>query len=168
MKDILLPALSMGAIGLVLGAVLAFASKIFAVEKDERAEEIASVLPGANCGSCGFAGCSAYAAAVSGETAKINCCTPGGQDVADKIATIMGVSAEAVEEKCAVVMCSGTDDNAATKFNYSGEMDCEAVSRLQGNGQKACSYACLGLGSCVKKCSKNAISIENGIAVIDK
>ena len=58
MSEILFPAIMMGCIGLVLGALLAVASKIFAVKVDERAQEIASVLPGANCGSCGFAGCS--------------------------------------------------------------------------------------------------------------
>ena len=72
MTDILFPALAMGAVGLFLGILLAVASKIFAVQKDERAEAIAEVLPGANCGSCGYAGCSAYAAAISSNGAKIN------------------------------------------------------------------------------------------------
>ena len=168
MNSILIPALVMGVIGLVLGAILALASKIFAVETDEKAQAITEVLPGANCGSCGFAGCSAYAASVSSGNAKVNCCSPGGQAVADKIAGIMGVSAEAVEEKTAVVMCSGTEEAAKDKYTYFGETDCVALSRLQGSGSKACSYGCLGLGSCVKVCSKNAISIVNGIAVVDE
>ena len=86
MNEILFPALALGAVGLVLGALLAVASKVFAVEKDEKAEAITEVLPGANCGSCGFAGCSAYADAISKGSAKINCCSPGGQAVSDKIA----------------------------------------------------------------------------------
>ena len=116
MKDIIFPALAMGVLGLVLGALLAVASKIFAVEKDERAEAITEVLPGANCGSCGFAGCSAYATAVSEGKAKINACCPGGQKVADEIASIMGVASEAVELKKAVVLCNGTEDVAADKY----------------------------------------------------
>ncbi|MBE7054869.1 MAG: RnfABCDGE type electron transport complex subunit B [Ruminococcaceae bacterium] len=167
MKEILLPALAMGGVGLVLGILLAVASKIFAVEKDERAEEIAQILPGANCGSCGFAGCSAYASAISAGTAKINECSPGGQNAADRIAEIMGVSGEAVEEKRAAVLCKGTIENAAEKYEYIGVQDCVAASRLQGGGAKACSYGCLGYGSCIKVCSNNAIKIENGIAVID-
>ena len=168
MKEILFPAIAMGAVGLVLGALLAVASKIFAVEKDERAESICEVLPGANCGSCGYAGCSAYADAISKGEAKVNCCSPGGQNVANSIAGIMGVSAGTVEEKVALVCCSGTKDVATDKYDYAGADDCIAVSKLQGSGDKACAYGCLGYGSCVKVCSKNAITIENGVAVIDR
>ncbi|MBQ3022556.1 MAG: RnfABCDGE type electron transport complex subunit B [Clostridia bacterium] len=167
MKDIIYPVLSMGALGLVLGALLAIASKIFAVEKDERAEAITEVLPGANCGSCGFAGCSAYASAISKDGARINACSPGGQRVADAIAEIMGVQSAAVEEKVAVIRCNGTKDVANDKFSYTGIEDCGAISTLQGAGQKACDYGCLGFGSCVKVCCRGAISIVDGIAVID-
>lgn len=167
MKDIIYPVLSMGALGLVLGALLAVASKIFAVDKDERAEAITEVLPGANCGSCGFAGCSAYASAISKDGAKINACSPGGQKVADAIAEIMGVQSETVEEKIAVVRCQGTKDVATEKFDYIGIEDCGAIASLQGAGQKSCDYGCLGFGSCVKSCCRGAITIENGIAVID-
>ena len=167
MNDILFPALAMGAIGLILGALLATASKIFAVEKDERAEAIAQVLPGANCGSCGFAGCGAYAEAISKNGAKINCCSPGGQNVSDSIAEIMGVKAEAVEKKVAFVRCAGNEEVAPSKYEYEGEKDCISVSRLQGGGLKACAQGCVGYGSCVKVCSKNAIRIENSVAVID-
>ena len=167
MKDIIYPMLSMGALGLVLGALLAIASKIFAVEKDEVAEAITEVLPGANCGSCGFAGCSAYANAISKDGAKINACSPGGQNVADAIAGILGVESAQVEEKIAVVRCSGTHDVAKDKFEYTGIKDCGAVASLQGAGQKSCDYGCLGFGSCVKVCCRGAISIVDGIAVID-
>lgn len=167
MTDIIYPVLSMGALGLVLGALLAVASKIFAVEKDERAEAITEVLPGANCGSCGFAGCSAYAGAISKDGARINACSPGGQKVADAIAEIMGVQSATVEEKIAVVRCQGTKDVATDKFDYTGIKDCGAIVTLQGAGQKSCDYGCLGFGSCVKVCCRGAISIVDGIAVID-
>lgn len=167
MNEIIIPALTMGAIGLALGAILAAASKIFAVETDERAEQITSVLPGANCGSCGFAGCGAYAAAISGGTAKINCCVPGGQTAADKIAEIMGVSAEAVEPMNAVVMCSGTEQAAPDKYIYIGEQSCEAAARLQGGGAKACTYGCLGFGTCASVCKYGAITVTDGVASVN-
>lgn len=167
MKDIIFPALAMGALGLVLGAMLAIASKIFAVQKDERAEAITAVLPGANCGSCGYAGCSAYASAISGGSARINACNPGGQSVSDAIAEIMGVASEAVEEKCAVVVCHGTEAAAIDKYEYEGIPDCVAAAGLPGGGLKACTYGCLGYGACVKVCQNDAITIENGIAVVD-
>ena len=168
MKDILFPAIAMGGVGLVLGLLLAVASKIFAVEKDERAEEITGVLPGANCGSCGYAGCGAYAKAVSDGSAKINCCSPGGQKVSDAIAEIMGVASEEVVEKVAFICCAGEEDVATDKYEYSGVLDCVAASRLQGAGHKACAYGCLGYGSCAKVCSRNAITIKDGIAVVDR
>ena len=168
MNTILIPALAMGAVGIVLGALLAWASKIFSVQVDENAEKISAILPGANCGSCGFAGCSGYASAISSGKAKTNLCNPGGQAVADKIAEIMGISAEAVEPVCAMVMCSGINDASPKKYEYFGPSDCEVVSRLQGGGNKSCSYGCLGFGTCIKKCRYGAISIEDGIAVIDK
>lgn len=167
MNEILFPALAMGSVGLVLGLLLAVASKIFAVKVDEKAVAISEILPGANCGSCGYAGCSAYAQAISSGNAKPNCCSPGGQAVADKIAAIMGVEAEGVEEKCAVVCCNGKYDVAAQKYEYTGESDCVCASKVQGGGAKACTYGCLGLGTCAKVCSHGAISIVDGIAHID-
>ena len=167
MNEILFPALAMGGVGLVLGLLLAVASKIFAVEVDEKAVAITEVLPGANCGSCGFAGCSAYAAAIASGNAKPNCCSPGGQAVADKIADILGVAAEAVEEKCAVVCCDGKDEVATQKYEYFGETDCVCASKVQGGGAKDCTYGCLGLGTCAKVCSHGAISIVDGIAQVD-
>ena len=168
MKEILIPAIALGGVGLVLGALLALASKIFAVEADERKEAIEAELPSANCGGCGYAGCSEYAKAISEGSAKINCCSPGGQKVSDMIAKIMGVEAQAVEEKCACVLCSGTLETAFDKYEYSGEHDCIAASRMQGGGQKACDYGCLGFGTCAQKCQYGAITIQNGIAVIDE
>ncbi len=167
MNEILFPALAMGGVGLVLALLLAVASKIFAVEVDERAVAITEVLPGANCGACGFAGCGAYADAVSSGNAKPNLCSPGGQAVTDKIAGIIGVKAEAVEEKCAVVCCDGKDEVATQKYEYTGEADCVCASKVQGGGAKDCTYGCLGLGTCAKKCGNGAISIVDGIAQID-
>lgn len=168
MNEIIIPALSIGAIGLVLGALLALASKIFYVEVNEKAVEISEILPGANCGACGFAGCSAYAQAVAEGKAKPNCCCPGGQATADSIAQIMGMQSEKVEEKKAVILCSGEDGIANNKYNYVGEMDCIIASKLQGGGAKDCTYGCLGYGSCIKVCRNNAISLINGIASVDE
>ena len=65
MNEILLPILLVAGIGLVLGLGLAIASKVMAVPVDEKEEKITEVLPGANCGACGFSGCAGYAAALS-------------------------------------------------------------------------------------------------------
>ena len=167
MTTVLYAVIVLGVLAVIFGAVLAFAAKKFHVDVDPRAEQIEEILPGANCGGCGFAGCKAYAAAVCGG-ARTNACVPGGSDAAAKIAAIMGVEAEATERCVALVKCSGTIGHTARKLVYSGIEDCTAAMRLGGgSGANSCPYGCLGYGSCVKACPFGAIRIENGIAHVD-
>ncbi len=166
MDIILLPVLAIGGMGLVFGALLAIAAKIFAVEKDERIPQIEKCLPGANCGGCGFAGCSAAAEAIVEGKAPVNCCPVGGSEVAQKIAEIMGVKPEKIERMTAFVMCSG-GDMAKNKYENNQNIDCHTANRLSG-GMKMCSFGCLGFGSCVKKCKFGAISVKDGVAVVDR
>lgn len=167
MTAILVPALAIGAVGLVLGVLLAVAARAFHVEVDERIEKITGCLSGANCGGCGYAGCSAYAGAIVNDGAPIDKCTAGGQAAVDAIAAIMGVEATEVEPVRAVVMCSGTHQVAPDSYDYYGITDCLAASKLQGGGHKNCSYGCLGYGKCIDACSEGGISIVDGIATID-
>lgn len=155
-----------GGVGLLFGLLLAIAAHIFAVEKDERAEKILEVLPGANCGSCGYAGCGAYSEAVAKGDAPVNACSVGKSAVAEQIASIMGVEAGEVVECVARVMCGGDRASAVYKFEYSGVEDCIAAARFAG-GAKRCESGCLGLGHCVSVCPFNAISIKDGVAVVD-
>ena len=165
--DILLPIIAIGGMGLIFGALLSVAAKIFAVEKDERIPQIVDVLPGANCGGCGFAGCSAYAEAVCKGEAGVSGCPVGGHDVAEKIAAIMGVVAQKEEKMVSFVACSGNCEVAPNKFLNNEAIDCHTANRLSG-GIKGCNFGCLGFGSCVSKCQFGAISIQNGIAVVDR
>ncbi len=164
---ILYPVLIVGTIGLIFGCLLAFASIVFKVMIDEREEKIAAELPGANCGACGYAGCAAYAQAVAQKIAPVNACVVGKDTVAEKIADIMGVKAEKVEPKYAKVMCMGTCDVSMNKYEYRGVSDCVAAAKLAG-GAKTCPSGCLGLGSCVSVCKFDAISVVDGVAVIDE
>lgn len=156
-----------GGIGLAFGLLLAFAAHIFAVKKDERAEKILSVLPGANCGSCGYAGCGAFADAVVNDGAPVNGCTVGKKTVADKIAEIMGVEAGEVKEYTARVMCGGDCGSVVYKFEYKGISDCVAADKF-AHGAKKCESGCLGLGHCASVCPFGAISVKNGVAVVDE
>ena len=164
--EILLPVFAIGGLGLVFGIILSVAAKIFAVEKDERIPLVAECLPGANCGGCGYAGCTAAAEAIVKGEAKVNCCPVGGDAVAAKIAEIMGVSADKTEKMVAFVMCSGRPDVAKNKYDINEKMDCHTANRLSG-GMKECAFGCLGFGSCVEKCMFDAISIKDGIAVVN-
>jgi electron transport complex protein RnfB len=165
--DILAAVAVVGGVGLLFGIVLAVAAHIFAVQKDERAEKILEVLPGANCGSCGYAGCSAYADAVAKGEAEVNACTVGKGAVASQIADIMGTEAGEVEECIARVMCGGDCASALYKFEYDGIEDCVAAAKFAG-GAKKCQSGCLGLGHCANICPFNAIKIEDGVAVVDE
>ena len=155
-----------GGTGLIFGLLLAFASHVFAVKVDERVDKIISVLPGANCGSCGYAGCAAFADSVVKDEAPVNGCTVGKAPVAAKIAEIMGTEAGEVEEVVARVMCGGDCASALLKYSYEGIEDCVAASRFAG-GLKQCRSGCLGLGHCVHECKFGAIEIVDGVAVID-
>lgn len=153
--------------GAVFGMILAFAAKVFAVEKDPREEAIGGCLPGANCGGCGYAGCGGYAAAVVKGEAPVNKCAAGGESVAAQIAEIMGVAAGATVKHIAAVHCSGCGVNY-TKYNYQGVHDCLAASRLPGGGPLGCDFGCLGMGTCEKVCPFDAIHVKNGVAVVDE
>lgn len=163
---ILLPVLIFIGLGLLMGALLALASKLFAVKKDEKAEAIKECLPGANCGGCGYSGCDAYAAAVSSGDAPVNKCSVGGAEAASKIAQIMGVDAGAQVRMRAQVMCSGTGEYAKKKYIYEGIDDCVAASKI-GGGDKMCKNGCIGLGTCVRACPFDAIVVEDGVAAVD-
>ncbi len=167
MNQIISAILIVGGTGLLFGLILAFASFIFKVDEDERIEKITNVLPGANCGGCGFAGCSAYASAIVEGKAPLNSCSVGKEAVSQKIAEIMGASVEDAEPLVAHVMCGGTCDSANTKYEYSGINDCAAAAKL-GGGQKSCPNGCLGFGSCAAVCPFGAIEIKDGIAHIIK
>ena len=167
MNPIVIAVIIISVIGLVLGIILAIASIVMAVPVDEKAAEIEEVLPGANCGACGFSGCAGYAGALSkGETTECNRCAPGGAEVAAKVADIMGLAAGDTKPMTAVVQCHGTPENCDTKLNYHGDMSCKTAAQLFG-GPKVCSFGCIGLGDCMKACPYDAIKMINGVAKVN-
>lgn len=165
---IIIAAVIVGGTGLFIGVFLGVAGKKFAVEVDEREEAIAGVLPGNNCGGCGYAGCSGLAAAIVKGEAEIGACPVGGAPVAAKIGAIMGVEAGEQVREVAFVKCAGNCDVAKQEYDYDGLHDCTFVNMMQDGGPKSCNYGCLGEGSCVKACPFDAIHIVNGVAVVDR
>lgn len=163
---VLTPILIVGIIGLLAGVILAVASIIMAVPKDETAEALEEILPGANCGACGFSGCSGYAAAMAKGEAKPGLCSPGGAETAQKCAELLGSGAVEVERKTALVRCLGSYDNTTDKMLYDGIESCAASTFLAG-GVSSCRYGCLGMGDCVRACEYGAIEVCNGIAKIN-
>lgn len=163
--NILYALAALGGLGFLFGAILAVSAKAFHVKRDARVEEIMKILPCANCGMCGFTGCDAYATAVTKGDAPVSGCSVGGENVAEKVAEVMGTETGEVEEKKrAVAACCGS---SKPKFNYVGTKDCLTLSKL-GEGVGACQYACLGMGSCMQRCPFGAISMVDNVALVDE
>lgn len=166
MFDILMPGFILGGFALISATGLFVASKKFYVYEDPRIEEVTEMLPGANCGGCGFAGCAAYAEnAVNEMSLDVPCPVASVEEMAT-IADFLGLEAAAGQKMVASLMCNGTHDHSKLQMEYSGIEDCWAAM-LVTDTTKACSFSCLGLDSCVRACAFDAMHIEKGIVVID-
>ena len=165
---IIIAAAVVGILGILIGIFLGIASEKFKVEVDEKEILVRNELPGNNCGGCGYAGCDALAKAIAAGQAEVGACPGGGASTAEKIGAIMGVAGGTAEKKVAFVKCKGTCDKTKVQYNYYGVDDCKKVSVVPGAGEKACTYGCMGYGSCVKACAFDAIHVVDGVAVVDK
>lgn len=153
-------------LGLVLGLVIAVAARLFAVQADPKIDEVDELLPQANCGACGYAGCADFARAlVEGEARPENCPVSSLEEV-QEIAAALGLSLGERFEKVAVVRCGGDNRLAAWAAAYNGVMDCRSANLVSG-GAKECGYGCLGLGTCAHVCPFGAIEMTpHGLAVV--
>ncbi len=159
--------LSMSALGCVCGLVLSVASKIFYVYEDPRIAQVEGWLAGANCGGCGYAGCSAAAVAVVTGKALPSVCVISDQEGVLEVAAIMGVDPGTAESKLSKNYCLG-GNRAENQYQYMGINSCRALAAFYG-GQRVCSVGCLGLGDCIKSCAFDAIHIgASGFPEVDE
>lgn len=161
----------LSALAVIAAVVLYFTAKKFRVEPDLLAEEIAAILPQANCGACGSAGCQDFAkrcASADAETFRSLYCPVGGRAVMSQIAEKMGYSAAQREPTVAVLHCNGTCENAPDKVQYVGLKSCRLASRVFV-GNTGCPNGCLRLGDCVRNCPFGAIEInkETGLPEVN-
>lgn len=167
MNDILLAVALVTGIGLFCALILVVASHFMSVKVDETEKKIREVLPGANCGACGYAGCDQYAKALASQKdIKTNLCVPGADAVSKQISEILGVEFADVIEQVAQVRCQGNCSATSDKMQYDGIPSCAAANMLYA-GKGRCAYGCIGLGDCVNVCPSHAICLEDGIAHID-
>ncbi|MGI6299166.1 MAG: RnfABCDGE type electron transport complex subunit B [Saccharofermentanales bacterium] len=166
--NVALPIIITAVLAAVLGIVIVLVANAFALPEDQRFDEIRGILPGANCGACGYSGCDGYARAMTdGLTTDCALCTVGGADVAYDLAIALGEPEPDFTAQVAQVMCQGTTDYTQKRYEYSGTLSCSAAHGLF-SGPNSCTYGCMGYGDCVAACNYKAITIENGIAVIDR
>ncbi len=157
-------------LGLLLAVVLFLVAKKFKVEEDPRIDEVEKVMPGANCGGCGFAGCRAFAqACVNAPNLDNNFCPVGGNEVMKKVAAVLGMEVKEKAPMVAVVRCNGTCENRPKTNVYDGYRSCKVMAALY-TGDTGCAYGCLGCGDCVAACQFGAISMdpETGLPVVDE
>lgn len=173
MNFILSAVLVLGAIALVSAVILYVCSKKFAVKEDPRLGQVVEVLPGANCGGCGFAGCSGLAGALvkAADAGSLEglMCPVGGSEVMGKVADLLGMAIANAEAKVAVVRCNGTCELRQRIASYDGLRTCTAM-HASGAGETGCGFGCLGCGDCVAACQFDSIHIneETGLPEVDE
>lgn len=168
MIGIITPIIILTAGGGVMGLILGLADKFFHMEVDPLIEDLREVLPGINCGACGYIGCDEYAQAMAKDkSVSVSLCVPGGEEVTKQLAHLTGAESSGVKKKTAVVHCNGNCNVTEKAFDYKATPTCwSAYTYYQGDGN--CRYSCIGLADCVKVCPFDALHICNGVAVVDK
>lgn len=160
--------ISLGAIGGVAALILFLVAQKFKVIEDPRIDTVEELLPGANCGGCGLAGCRALAEAiVKSESLEGFSCPPGGNDTMQEVARAMGWEAGEQVPMIAVVRCNGSRESAPPKVKYEGAMTCNFAHSLFA-GEGGCPFGCLGCGDCVRACGFDAMYMDEktGLPVI--
>ncbi len=161
--------LTLSALGILAAVILYFVAKKFHVEEDPRIDEVEKMLPGANCGGCGFAGCRGMAdALVKRDDISALFCPVGGGDVMKSVAAYLGKAAAEKEPQVATIRCGGTCEKRPRTNQFDGAKSCAVASSLYV-GETGCSFGCLGFGDCVEVCTFGALSIdpETGLPVVD-
>jgi RnfABCDGE-type electron transport complex B subunit len=167
MNIVIITAIFAFVLAFILGLSLGFFKKFFSVKEDPLTSKIRGLLPGANCGACGFPGCDGYAAAIAEGRAGINSCTAGGKSVAEQLSDLVGGEAD-VKPQVAMLACRGTREKSKLKGEYTGVKSCRAAKVSTGS-IKNCLWGCQGFGDCVSVCKFGALSMgEDDIPKIDK
>lgn len=160
---LLISIVSLGAIAVIAGIALFVISKTFKVTEDPRIDIIEGILPGINCGACGYPGCRGFAKALISAADKGSVsdliCPPGGNEIMGNVGKELGLEVKEVIPTVAVVRCNGSLVNAPIKYKYDGPKKC-FISDDLFLGENGCSYGCLGLGDCVEVCEYNAIYMD--------
>jgi electron transport complex protein RnfB len=160
--------IALSSLALLSSLLLALVSRAFWVSHDSKVERIETALPGNDCGACGLPGCSELARMIAEGKADVDACPVSGDAIVREVALIMGKAYSGARARSvAIVLCNGGDQVTARRFHYNGVKDCTSAAILFG-GDKACRYACMGLGTCAGVCPFDAIRmLPGGLPEID-
>ena len=168
LENLLIAAFIMAGLGVLLSVLVAIASKRLFVFEDPRIDDVEQMLPGANCGACGQAGCRAFAEAVVLGKSVPSQCSVNSKDMIEKIAAYLGVDAGMQVRRVARLACAGGNNVARQMATYFGARTCRAAALVAGGG-KGCVWGCLGYGDCMDVCQFDAIIMnENGLPVVNE
>ncbi len=169
MNSLIYTVITLSALGVVAAVILFYVVRLFRVEEDPRIDEVEKMLPGANCGGCGFAGCRGFASAmVTTEDISELYCPVGGADTMNPVASYLGKAPAEKLPQTATLKCGGCTEKRPKTNTYDGARSCAVVSSLYV-GESGCSAGCLGLGDCVESCKFGAMHIneQTGLVEID-
>jgi RnfABCDGE-type electron transport complex B subunit len=163
---------TLGAIAAGSAIILFIVAKKFKVEEDPRLDQITELLPGANCGGCGYPGCRGFAEAIikavdQGDLSSV-LCPAGGPDTMKAIGALLGMEVKDVLPTVAVLRCQGSYANTTKKMHYDGPASCAIAHRLFA-GENDCMFGCLKLADCMNVCKFGAITMDevSGLPVVD-
>jgi electron transport complex protein RnfB len=166
MMEILIPILSLSAITFVLGLAILWASKKFHVTRDPLIDTLTAMLPGVNCGACGYPGCGQFAENLVKTRDPSKTCPVGGSELGYELGRILGIKLDESKPLVCVALCNGSEKTTKFLAEYKGIRDCWAAMQILP-GLKQCAYGCVGLGSCVPACKYGALKIEGGLIHVD-
>ena len=166
MEQILIPILVLGLTGFAFSLLLALLSKKLKVEEDPRAAKILELLPGLNCGACGFSGCRAYAEAVVNGKNVFSGCLPAGDQANKQIAKTLDLTSSiSAHKQTAICHCGAKEGEKKASSRYLGPNTCKAAHLI--GGAIDCAYGCLGFGDCIEVCPVGAITLKQGLIHVD-
>ena len=158
----------MGSMGALFSSGLALANKKLHVEEDPRVITLLELLPGANCGGCGYPGCSNFAENVIAGECKVSDCPVSDEETVMEMAAALGIEAEIGEAMYPVLFCQGSISNALTHAEYLGILSCIGA-KVNNGADKDCEYACYGFGDCVEACTFGALQMSaEGLPILNE
>ena len=167
MNTLVLTVLTLSILGVLLAVVLYFVAQKFKVEEDPRIDEVEKMLPGANCGGCGFAGCRAMSEAlVKNDDIDSLFCPVAGGDAMKSIAQYLGKTAAEKAPMVATMLCGVTCQKRPKVNHYDGALSCAVVNTFYV-GESGCAFGCIGYGDCVQACKFGAMTLNPETGLVD-